>query len=83
MEAYPIYEVIDKEFDDFEDMGTKSKFWYSDSKTGQQYLFKSTHTEDKHHNPVIRPGEDWAEKIACENEKDYLQEIVAKAQQKE
>lgn len=63
---YPIYEVPDEAFDDFEDMGTKSKFWYTDPETSEQFLFKSTHTEDKNGDPVIRFGEDWAEKIACE-----------------
>ncbi|WP_418114367.1 HipA domain-containing protein [Vibrio scophthalmi] len=63
---YPIYEVFDDTFDDFEDMGTKSKFWYTDPDTKEQYLFKSTHTEDKRGTPVIRVGDDWAEKIACE-----------------
>ena len=64
--VYPIYQVPDDAFDDFEDMGTKSKFWYTDPETQEQYLFKSTHTEDKNGETVIRHGEDWAEKIACE-----------------
>ncbi|HHF2898719.1 TPA: HipA domain-containing protein [Vibrio alginolyticus] len=63
---YPIFEVHDQNFDDFEDMGTKSKFWYTDPSDKKQYLFKSTHTEDKNGAPVIRCGEDWAEKISCE-----------------
>ncbi|EHZ7122506.1 hypothetical protein QVK63_000008 [Vibrio vulnificus] len=63
---YPIFEVHDQNFDDFEDMGTKSKFWYTDPSDKKQYLFKSTHTQDKNGNPAIRYGEDWAEKISCE-----------------
>ncbi|MDW6019910.1 HipA domain-containing protein [Vibrio plantisponsor] len=63
---FPVYQINDDDFDDFEDMGTKSKFWYTDSVDGKQYLFKSTHTEDKRGNPIVRQGEDWAEKIACE-----------------
>ncbi|OBT12018.1 hypothetical protein A9264_16100 [Vibrio sp. UCD-FRSSP16_10] len=63
---YPIIDISDQDIDDFEQMGTKSKFWYTDSKTKDEYLFKSTHTEDRHGAPVERKGEDWAEKIACE-----------------
>lgn len=63
---FPVYEINDEDFDDFEDMGTKSKFWYTDSIDKKQYLFKSTHTEDKQGNAVVRHGEDWAEKVACE-----------------
>ncbi|WP_425667545.1 HipA domain-containing protein [Vibrio tubiashii] len=47
-------------------MGTKSKFWYTDQSNGREYLFKSIHTEDKQQNPIVRHGEDWAEKVACE-----------------
>ncbi|MEZ9338703.1 HipA domain-containing protein [Vibrio splendidus] len=64
--AYSVYQVPVDAFDDFEDMGTKSKFWYTDPETQEQYLFKSTHTEDKNEDTVVRTGEDWAEKIACE-----------------
>ncbi|MGI9947732.1 HipA domain-containing protein [Vibrio hyugaensis] len=63
---YPIIDISEQDIDDFEPMGTKSKFWYTDSKTGQEYLFKSIHTEDRQGNPIERRGEDWAEKIACE-----------------
>lgn len=63
---FPIYIVKEQDFDDFEDMGTKSKFWYTESDCGQQFLFKSIHTEDKQGTPIVRDGEDWAEKIACE-----------------
>ncbi|HCG8288425.1 TPA: HipA domain-containing protein [Vibrio parahaemolyticus] len=63
---YPIIDVSDQYIDDFEQMGTKSKFWYTDSRTGEEFLFKSIHTEDRQGNPIERRGEDWAEKIACE-----------------
>ncbi|MEZ8200915.1 MULTISPECIES: HipA domain-containing protein [Vibrio] len=63
---YPVYEVPDEAFDDYEDMGTKSKFWYTESDSEEQFLFKSTHTEDKKGNKIVRTGEDWAEKVACE-----------------
>jgi len=63
---YPIIDISDQDIDDFEQMGTKSKFWYTDSQTGDDYLFKSIHTEDGQGTPVERIGEDWAEKIACE-----------------
>ncbi|YCO01531.1 HipA domain-containing protein [Vibrio sp. VNB-15] len=63
---YPIFDISGQNIDDFEQMGTKSKFWYTDSITGEEYLFKSIHTEDRQGNPIERRGEDWAEKIACE-----------------
>ncbi|ELK3677261.1 HipA domain-containing protein [Vibrio fluvialis] len=63
---YPIIDISSQDIDGFEQMGTKSKFWYTDSKTGVEYLFKSIHTSDKNGDPVVRTGEDWAEKIACE-----------------
>lgn len=65
MDAYPIFDISDQDVDGFEQMGTKSKFWYTDSTTGEEYLFKSIHTEDRQGNPVERTGEDWAEKVAC------------------
>jgi hypothetical protein len=66
VEYYPIIDISDQDIDNYEQMGTKSKFWYTDSKTGQDYLFKSIRTEDKYGTPIERKGEDWAEKIACE-----------------
>lgn len=66
MVNYPIIDISDQYIDEFEQMGTKSKFWYTDSETGEDYLFKSIHTEDGQGNPVEREGEDWAEKVACE-----------------
>lgn len=66
MEFYKIFEVSEEGFEHFEQMGSKSKFWYTDRADGQSYLFKSIHTSDKLNNQVIRYGEDWAEKIAFE-----------------
>ena len=66
MLMYPIIDISDQDIDNIEQMGTKSKFWYTDSKTKEEFLFKSIHTEDGNGNPVERKGEDWAEKIACE-----------------
>ncbi|MDP4536332.1 hypothetical protein Q3O60_09035 [Alkalimonas collagenimarina] len=66
METYQIFEVSEDGFENFEQMGTKSKFWYSDKTDSQSYLFKSIHTSDKYGQDIIRFGEDWAEKIACE-----------------
>lgn len=63
---YPIIDISDQDIDEFEQMGTKSKFWYTDSVSGEEYLFKSVHTQDRQGNPIERKGEDWAEKIACE-----------------
>lgn len=63
---YPIIDISDQDIDNFEQMGTKSKFWYRDSLTDEKFLFKSIHTEDRQGNPIERKGENWAEKIACE-----------------
>jgi hypothetical protein len=63
LELFPIIDISDQ---DIEQMGTKSKFWYTDSNTGEESLFKSTHTEDGHGRQIVRKGEDWAEKVACE-----------------
>ncbi|MEF1288455.1 hypothetical protein [Vibrio sp. M260118] len=66
MKLFPIIDISKQDIDNYEQMGTKSKFWYTDQSNGREYLFKSIHTEDKLANPVVRHGEDWAEKIACE-----------------
>ena len=63
---YEIIDISDQDIENYEQMGTKSKFWYVDSNTGVEYLFKSIHTEDRNGNKIERIGEDWAEKIACE-----------------
>lgn len=62
------YEIVDvSKFatDEVEPLGTKSKYWFSDSK-GVSYLFKSIETYDSNNQLVSRGGEDWAEKISCE-----------------
>ncbi|WIH23365.1 hypothetical protein [Photobacterium damselae] len=66
MNKFPIIDISSQIIDDFEAMGTKSKFWYTDSNDGIEYIFKSIHTQDNQGNPTIRHGEDWSEKIACE-----------------
>lgn len=62
--SYEIIDISDVDIDQHEQLGTKSKFWYEHN--GNTYLFKSTKTSDKYGNVIIRHGEDWAEKIACE-----------------
>lgn len=57
--SYKVYDISYAESDLFEQLGTKSKFWYFDNK--DEYLFKSINSGNG-----IRFGEDWAEKIACE-----------------
>ncbi|ENC9834674.1 HipA domain-containing protein [Vibrio fluvialis] len=66
MNLFPVIDISRQDIDNYEQMGTKSKFWYTDKTSGKEYLFKSIHTEDKHQNPIVRHGEDWAEKVACE-----------------
>lgn len=65
MTNYKVYDISEVEQIDFEQMGTKSKFWYKDE-LGDLYLFKATLSTDKYGNDIQRFGEDWAEKIACE-----------------
>jgi hypothetical protein len=65
MPKFPIYDISDVEQIDFEQMGTKSKFWYKNDQN-ELFLFKATLTTDKEGNDIQRYGEDWAEKIACE-----------------
>lgn len=62
---YNIFDISNVEQIDFEQMGTKSKFWYKDD-AGELFLFKATLSSDNLGNEIQRPGEDWAEKIACE-----------------
>ncbi|ELI1812952.1 hypothetical protein KW463_16895 [Vibrio fluvialis] len=66
MNLFPVIDISKQDIDNYEQMGTKSKFWYTDNASGKEYLFKSIHTEDKHQNPIVRHGEDWSEKVACE-----------------
>jgi hypothetical protein len=65
MTEYNIFDISNVEQIDFEQMGTKSKFWYKDD-AGDLFLFKATLSTDNLGNEIQRPGEDWAEKIACE-----------------
>ncbi|RBW64550.1 hypothetical protein DS893_12720 [Vibrionales bacterium C3R12] len=66
MKIFPIIDISKQDIDNYEQMGTKSKFWYTDKSNDKEYLFKSIHTEDKNQSPIVRHGEDWAEKVACE-----------------
>jgi hypothetical protein len=64
MENYQIIDISEVAVDAIEQLGTKSKFWFKlDNK---EYLFKSIKTQDNLGNEILRFGEDWAEKIACE-----------------
>lgn len=65
MTEYPVFDISEYDPDQFEQLGTKSKFWYED-KDGNSFLFKSVKTYDKHGRQVERSGEDWAEKIASQ-----------------
>lgn len=60
IEFYTIHNISNVEVDSYEQLGTKSKFWY-ESKDSNSILFKSTETKEG-----SRYGEDWAEKISCE-----------------
>lgn len=61
IEFYTVHDISQEEEDSYEQLGTKSKFWYLESNTKNTILFKSTKTKDG-----FRYGEDWAEKIASE-----------------
>ncbi|OTG85837.1 hypothetical protein B9T31_09590 [Acinetobacter sp. ANC 4558] len=61
IEFYTVHDISQEEEDSYEQLGTKSKFWYLERDTKKDILFKSTKTKDG-----FRYGEDWAEKIACE-----------------
>lgn len=63
---FKVIDISEQVVEDYEQMGTKSKFWFTDKNSGKEFLFKSTHTEDKLGNKVVREGENWSEKIACE-----------------
>jgi hypothetical protein len=65
MEQYPIIDISGCIQIDFEQMGTKSKFWYK-GESNELWLFKATLSTDKFGNNVERVGENWAEKISCE-----------------
>ena len=66
MKNFPIIDISKQDVDIYEQMGTKSKFWFTDKKNNKEYLFKSTHTQDKHGKVIVRSGENWSEKVACE-----------------
>ncbi|QNH52264.1 HipA domain-containing protein [Acinetobacter venetianus] len=61
IEFYTVHDISQEEADSYEQLGTKSKFWYFESNTNKSILFKSIRTKEGD-----RFGEDWAEKIACE-----------------
>lgn len=67
--AYQIFDISHVEPIDFEQMGTKYKFWYK-NESEDLYLFKATLSTDYLGSEVQRLGEDWAEKIACEIAKE-------------
>lgn len=63
-----LYKIVDTSnftHDQIEPLGTKSKYWCSDS-GGNEYLFKSIETYDSNNVLISRGGEDWSEKISCE-----------------
>lgn len=62
---YEIHDISEYEPEIYEALGTKSKFWLK-RQDGASILFKSNTCLDKQGNEIERPGEDWAEKIACE-----------------
>ncbi|MCG9515150.1 hypothetical protein MCL26_08510 [Acinetobacter pittii] len=61
IEFYKVHDISLEEEDSYEQLGTKSKFWYFESDTNESILFKSTKTKEG-----ARLGEDWSEKVACE-----------------
>ncbi len=61
IEFYTVYDISHEEADSYEQLGTKSKFWYFERYTDRSILFKSLKTKESD-----RFGEDWAEKIASE-----------------
>ncbi|MCG9523240.1 hypothetical protein MCL33_10825 [Acinetobacter pittii] len=61
IEFYKVHDISLEEEDSYEQLGTKSKFWYFERNTNESILFKSTKTKEG-----ARLGEDWSEKVACE-----------------
>ena len=57
---YPIIIVPDEAGDILEQLGTKSKFWFSDA-SSNRYLFKLNRSEGED-----ATGEDWSEKVVSE-----------------
>ena len=68
---YEIFDISDFKQEEFEPLGTKAKYWCSDSQ-GNHYLFKSIETYDSTNKIILRDGEDWSEKISCELAKKLL-----------
>lgn len=68
---YQILDISNFKHEEFEPLGTKAKYWCSDS-SGNDYLFKSIETHDSKNNAVSRDGEDWSEKVSCEIAKSLL-----------
>ncbi|WP_201957556.1 hypothetical protein [Aeromonas caviae] len=62
---FRIYDISAFDKVNIEELGTKSKFWYTDE-SGGEFLFKSVVTYDRDGHEIKRYGEDWAEKVACE-----------------
>lgn len=62
---YEISDISEFAQEDFESLGTKSKYWFTNS-DGDSYLFKSVDAISNDGNVIQRLGEDWSEKIACE-----------------
>ncbi len=58
---YPIFSVQLPEMQQYEQMGSKRKFWYLDAKQKKAWLFKYARV-----NSGVTTGEDWAEKVGCE-----------------
>lgn len=65
MKYYKTQNISDREIDNIEPLGTKWKFWYDDP-DGKAYLFKAARSDGPDGTPVLRYGEDWAEKIVSE-----------------
>lgn len=63
---YEVLEVQEADLSTYEPMGTKSKFWFTSEGNKTKRLFKSIESQDKNGQILLRHGEDWAEKIACE-----------------
>jgi hypothetical protein len=58
---YPIFRVQQPEMQQYEQMGSKQKFWYFPEGRQRAWLFKYPRV-----NSGVTTGEDWAEKVGCE-----------------
>ena len=63
-DMYEIMNISNINKDSIEYLGTKDKFWYIHN--GENFLFKSIQVLGRNNKLHLRPGEDCAEKIACE-----------------